>query len=99
MGFQNSPDSPRPGSFEAYGGEAEPDGEPLFATDLILQLVGGFHPPRLRTDWMVVQKTGRIPAFFAPLPPEPHRGSRSEREGPNQSRRSAARRREVDRWI
>jgi hypothetical protein len=64
MGFDDSPDPLALGRFQAFGGEAEPGGDLLFAANPPVQLVVGFHPPRLTISPVAVQKTGRLMACF-----------------------------------
>jgi hypothetical protein len=65
--LMGSDDGPGPlllGRFQSFGGQAEPDGKPLFATNPFFQRVVGFHPSRLRIDPLAVQQTGRHKAGF-----------------------------------
>jgi hypothetical protein len=64
MGVDDSPDPLALGLFQAFGGEAEPGGDLLFAANPLVQLVVGFHPSRLTISPVAVQQTGRLMACF-----------------------------------
>jgi hypothetical protein len=48
MGFDDGPGPLLLGRFQSFGGQAEPDGKPRFATNPLFQRVVGFHPSKLR---------------------------------------------------
>ena len=64
MGFDDGPDPLTLGLFQAFGGEAEPGGDLLFAANPLFELVVGFHSSRLTISPVAVQQTGRLMACF-----------------------------------
>src|SRR4051812_6221971 len=62
MGFDDGPDPLALGLFQAFGGEAEPGGDLLFAANPLVELVVGFHASRLTSSPVAVQQTGRLRA-------------------------------------
>ena len=62
MGFDDGPGPLALGLLQAFGGEAEPGGDLLFAANSLTERVVGFHSTRLTISPVAVQQTGQLMA-------------------------------------